>query len=68
MGLAGVHGRTVYVGHELTEHTRRFLLQGTMDAVIDRGTLRIGIAEEDFLPWIGRDKAGKLLGFEVDVA
>jgi polar amino acid transport system substrate-binding protein len=40
----------------------------TMDAVIDRGTLRIGIAEEDFLPWIGRDKAGKLLGFEVDVA
>lgn len=39
----------------------------TMDAVIDRGTLRIGIAEEDFLPWIGRDKAGKLLGFEVDV-
>lgn len=40
----------------------------TMDAVIDRGTLRIGIAEEDFLPWIGRDRAGKLLGFEVDVA
>ncbi len=40
----------------------------TMDTVIDRGTLRIGIAEEDFLPWIGRDKNGKLLGFEVDVA
>ena len=40
----------------------------TMAAIIDRGTLRIGIAEEDFLPWIGRDKSGKLLGFEVDVA
>jgi polar amino acid transport system substrate-binding protein len=40
----------------------------TMEAAIDRGALRIGIAEEDFLPWIGRDKAGKLVGFEVDVA
>jgi LacI family transcriptional regulator len=26
----------VFVGHELTEHTRRFLLSGTMDAVIDQ--------------------------------
>lgn len=40
----------------------------TMDAAINRGSLRIGIAKEDFLPWIGRDKAGGLVGFEVDVA
>ena len=26
----------VYVGHELTPHTRRFLVSGTMDAVIDQ--------------------------------
>ena len=26
----------VFVGHELTEHTRRFLLSGTLDAVIDQ--------------------------------
>ena len=26
----------VFIGHELTEHTRRFLLAGTMDAVIDQ--------------------------------
>lgn len=26
----------VFVGHELTEHTRRFLLSGTIDAVIDQ--------------------------------
>ena len=26
----------VFVGHELTAHTRRFLLVGTMDAVIDQ--------------------------------
>ena len=33
------HGRAqdvVFIGHELTEHTRRFLLSGTMDAVIDQ--------------------------------
>jgi LacI family transcriptional regulator len=28
--------RVVFIGHELTEHTRRFLLSGTMDAVIDQ--------------------------------
>jgi LacI family transcriptional regulator len=26
----------VFLGHELTEHTRRFLLTGVMDAVIDQ--------------------------------
>jgi LacI family transcriptional regulator len=26
----------VFIGHELTEHTRRFLLAGSMDAVIDQ--------------------------------
>ena len=26
----------VFIGHELTEHTRRFLLASTMDAVIDQ--------------------------------
>ena len=26
----------VFIGHELTEHTRRFLLSGVMDAVIDQ--------------------------------
>ena len=40
----------------------------TMDVAVSRGSLRIGIAAEDFLPWIGRDKSGKLFGFEVDVA
>src|SRR5437764_5603589 len=28
--------QVVFIGHELTEHTRRFLLAGTMDAVIDQ--------------------------------
>jgi LacI family transcriptional regulator len=33
---AGRAQDVVFVGHELTEHTRRFLLSGTMDAVIDQ--------------------------------
>jgi LacI family transcriptional regulator len=33
---AGRAGRIVFVGHELTEHTRRFLIAGVMDAVIDQ--------------------------------
>ena len=33
---AGRAREVVFIGHELTEHTRRFLLSGTMDAVIDQ--------------------------------
>ena len=33
---AGRGREVVFIGHELTEHTRRFLLAGTMDAVIDQ--------------------------------
>lgn len=40
----------------------------TMETVIQRGSLRIGIAAEDFFPWVGRDKAGKPVGFDVDIA
>jgi LacI family transcriptional regulator len=29
----------VFVGHELTEHSRRFLVSGTMDAVIDQNLI-----------------------------
>ncbi len=33
---SGGAGRIVFIGHELTEHTRRLLIQGTLDAVIDQ--------------------------------
>jgi LacI family transcriptional regulator len=33
---AGRSREVVFIGHELTEHTRRLLLRGTMDAVIDQ--------------------------------
>ncbi len=33
---AGRDRSVVYIGHELTPYTRRFLVSGTMDAVIDQ--------------------------------
>jgi LacI family transcriptional regulator len=33
---AGKAGSVIFVGHELTENTKRYLLDGTMDAVIDQ--------------------------------
>lgn len=33
---AGLARQVAFIGHELTEHTRRFLLSGAMDAVIDQ--------------------------------
>ena len=46
--------RVVFVGHELTEHTRRYLMQGAMDAVINQdpaqeviGAMRLLIAHRD---------------------
>jgi len=33
---AGIASSVIFVGHELTERTKRFLLDGTIDAVIDQ--------------------------------
>jgi LacI family transcriptional regulator len=33
---SGRAGEIVFIGHELTEHSRQFLLSGTMNAVIDQ--------------------------------
>ncbi len=33
---SGRAGQVVFIGHELTEHTRRFLVSGEMDVVIDQ--------------------------------
>jgi polar amino acid transport system substrate-binding protein len=37
-----------------------------LDDVLERGTLRVGIAE--FAPWTIRQASGELMGFEIDVA
>ena len=33
---AAANKRVVFIGHEVTEHTKRLLLDGTLDAVIDQ--------------------------------
>ena len=40
--------------------------ESTLEQVLKRGTLRVGMST--FVPWAMRDKTGKLIGFEIDVA
>jgi polar amino acid transport system substrate-binding protein len=40
--------------------------QSMIEQVSKRGTLRVGL--DTFVPWAMKDKTGKLIGFEVDVA
>ena len=40
--------------------------ESTMDAIVKRGTLRVGFSS--FVPWAMQDRNGKYIGFEIDVA
>jgi polar amino acid transport system substrate-binding protein len=40
--------------------------QSTVEQVIQRGILKVGMST--FVPWAMKDKTGKLIGFEIDVA
>jgi polar amino acid transport system substrate-binding protein len=37
-----------------------------LDTILERGTIRVGVAE--FVPWTLKNKDGELIGFEIDVA
>lgn len=37
-----------------------------LDQILERGTIRVGVAE--FVPWTLKNKAGELIGFEIEVA
>ena len=43
-----------------------FSAESTLDQIMKRGTIRIGM--DTFVPWAMKDKTGKLVGFEIDVA
>jgi polar amino acid transport system substrate-binding protein len=47
------------VGQKLTA-------ESTVEQIIKRGVLRVGMST--FVPWAMKDKSGKLIGFEIDVA
>jgi len=49
---------TVQAGYKSTS--------STMDRVLKRGVLKVGMST--FVPWAMKDKTGKLIGFEIDVA
>lgn len=40
--------------------------ESTIEQVLQRGVLRVGMST--FVPWAMKDKTGKLIGFEIDVA
>ena len=44
----------------------QLIAEGTIETVLKRGVLRVGMST--FVPWAMKDKTGKLIGFEIDVA
>jgi polar amino acid transport system substrate-binding protein len=47
------------IQHQLTE-------ESTIEQVLKRGVMKVGMST--FVPWAMKDKTGKLVGFEIDVA
>jgi len=43
-----------------------FSEESTIDQIVKRGTMKVGMST--FVPWAMKDKTGKLVGFEIDVA
>lgn len=48
------------------ELQQKLIQESTIDQVMKKGVLRVGM--DTFVPWAMRDKTGKLIGFEIDVA
>jgi LacI family transcriptional regulator len=53
---AGRAAETVFICHEVTEHTRRFLLSGTVDAVIDQNPR---VEARDAIDWLIQAASGR---------
>jgi polar amino acid transport system substrate-binding protein len=45
---------------------KELIKESTLEQVLKRGTLRVGFST--FVPWAMKDKTGKFVGFEIDVA
>lgn len=45
---------------------QQLISESTIEQVLKRGVLRVGMST--FVPWAMKDKTGKLIGFEIDVA
>ena len=57
----------VLAGSAMAGKIQQELIQeSTVEQIMKRGTLRVGMST--FVPWAMKDKTGKLIGFEIDVA
>ena len=56
MGGTGVAGKM----------QQQLVSESTLEQILKRGVLRVGMST--FVPWAMKDKTGKLIGFEIDVA
>jgi polar amino acid transport system substrate-binding protein len=64
MIFAGVVSLTGYAAAANLQ--QELVQQSTVEQVIQRGVLKVGMST--FVPWAMKDKTGKLIGFEIDVA
>jgi polar amino acid transport system substrate-binding protein len=48
------------------ELQQKLAAESTLEAIMARGTLKVGM--DTFVPWAMKDKSGRLIGFEIDVA
>lgn len=74
--MIGRFGRFVFVAAALVlavsplalgaELQQKLIAESTVEQAIKRGVLRVGMST--FVPWAMTDKAGRLVGFEIDVA
>ena len=62
--LAIAHGNALEV--RAGEIQGQLSAESTIENVLKRGVLRVGMST--FMPWAMKDKTGKLIGFEIDVA
>ena len=45
---------------------QQLINESTLEQILKRGSMRVGMST--FVPWAMKDKTGKLIGFEIDVA
>ena len=64
--LLGLMPRGAFAGEAPGNAPVDFASSAWAESVIKRGVLRVGL--DTFVPWAMRDKAGKFIGFEVDIA
>ena len=67
MGLALVVAFVMLAGPGMAGEVQQKLTgESTLEQVLKRKTLKVGMST--FVPWAMKDKTGKLVGFEIDVA